>query len=190
MTILVMKSIDAVTNQLSWGNRVRYSKANTKKWKKGCFTAFLDASLIFLVALTEHGEGAEPPVGMVKGCEEFLCSIFCPKQLHLSQTKTIWWHIFKQLKPNQGLDKLPTTQEYLVRTHPSPTGPDVIFRHRSPGITILYIKCNYHWLYVLTLVISCTHSYVQTRLFHLQEHMREHLLVDSTLLDPPLHRMN
>ena len=84
MTILVMKSIAAVVNQLSCGNRVRYNKANTKKWKKGCLTAFLDASLVVLVALTDLGEGAEPPVEMVKGCEEFLCSIFCPKQLHLS----------------------------------------------------------------------------------------------------------
>ena len=89
MTILVMKSIAAVANRQSWGNRVRYNKANTKKWKKGCFTAFLDASLTVLVALTQLGEGAEPPVEMVKGCEELLCSIFCPKQFHLSKTKTL-----------------------------------------------------------------------------------------------------
>ena len=78
MTILVMKSIAAVVNQLSCGNRVRYTKANSKKWKKGCFTAFLEASLTVLVALTDLEEGAEPPVEMIKGCEEFLCSIFLP----------------------------------------------------------------------------------------------------------------
>ena len=34
------------------------------------------------------------------------------------------------------------------------------------------------------------HSSVQTRLFRLQEHLHEHLLVDSTLLDPHMHRMS
>ena len=46
----------------------------------------------------------------------------------------------------EGLDKLPTTQS-LVRTHPSLTGP---------GIAIRCVKCNYHWLCVLTLVIFGT----------------------------------
>ena len=34
------------------------------------------------------------------------------------------------------------------------------------------------------------HSSVQTRLCRLQEHLREHLLVDSTLVDLQLHRMS
>ena len=89
MTMLVMKSISAVANQLSCGNRVRYKKAHTNKWKKGCFTAFLDASLEVLAARPELGEGAAPPVEMVMGCKEFVCSIFCPKQLHPSQAKTL-----------------------------------------------------------------------------------------------------
>ena len=37
-------------------------------------------------------------------------TVFCPKQLHVSQYTTLWWHIVKPLKPDQGLDKLPTTQ--------------------------------------------------------------------------------
>ena len=37
-------------------------------------------------------------------------TVFCPKQLHVSQYNTLWWHIVKPLKPDQGLDKLPTTQ--------------------------------------------------------------------------------
>ena len=37
-------------------------------------------------------------------------TVFCPKQLHVSQYNTLWWHIFIPLKPDRGLDKLPTTQ--------------------------------------------------------------------------------
>ena len=37
-------------------------------------------------------------------------TVFCPKQLHVSQYNTLWWHIFKPLKLDLGLDKLPTTQ--------------------------------------------------------------------------------
>ena len=191
MKILVLKSISAVANQLSCANRVRYNKAHTNKWKKGCFTAFIDASLTLLVASTELGEDAEPPVEMVKGCEELLCSIFCPKQLHLSQTKTLWWHNLQPTENQSRIGQTPNYSECLVRIHPSPTGPDVIFRHRSSIIIILYIKCNYHWLCVLTLIISGTIAqFVQTRLFRSQEHLREHLLGDSTLLDPQLHRMS
>ena len=78
--------------------------------EKGCFTTFRDASPTVLAALTELGECAEPSVEVVNGGEEFLCSFCCPKQLHITPAKTVRWHIFKQLKPDQGVDKLQTTQ--------------------------------------------------------------------------------
>ena len=43
-----------------------------------------------------------------------------------------------------------------VRTHPSPTCPGVIFRHIYSFIVILYIKCIWDWLCVLTLIIYGT----------------------------------
>ena len=50
-----------------------------------------------------------------------MCSLFYPKQLHTSQANTIWWHPFKQLKLDQGVDKLPTTRivwlEHIRRAH-------------------------------------------------------------------------
>ena len=53
--------------------------------------------------------------------KEFSCSVFCPEQLHTSQAKTVGWHLFKQLKPDQGVDKLPTTRivwlEHIRRAH-------------------------------------------------------------------------
>ena len=58
---------------------------------------------------------------MFNGSEEFLCSVFCPEQLHTSQAKTLGWHLFKHLKPDQGVDKLPTTRivwlEHIRRIH-------------------------------------------------------------------------
>ena len=80
--------------------------------EKGCSTAYLDSSPTVITAFTELG-GAEQLVEVLKGCEELSCSqytVFCPKQLHVSQYNTLWWHIVKPLKPDQGLDKLPTTQ--------------------------------------------------------------------------------
>ena len=78
--------------------------------EKGCSTAYLDSSPTIITAFTELG-GAEPLVEVLKGCEELsLCTVFCPKQLHVSQYNTLWWHIVKPLKPDQELDKLPTTQ--------------------------------------------------------------------------------
>ena len=80
-------------------------------------------SLIYavLAAVTELREGAEPSVEVFKGSEELLCSLFCPKQLHTSQANTIWWHPCKQLKLDQGVDKLPSTRivwlEHIRRAH-------------------------------------------------------------------------
>ena len=58
---------------------------------------------------------------MFNGSEEFLCSVSCPEQLHTSKAKTVGWHLFKQLKPHQGVDKLPTTRivwlEHIRRAH-------------------------------------------------------------------------
>ena len=83
--------------------------AGCKDKEKGCFTAILDASPRVLAALTELGEDAEPSVVVVTGCEQFLYSLCCPKQLHKSQTKTLGGHLFKQLKPDQGVNKRPPT---------------------------------------------------------------------------------
>jgi len=91
------------------------------KGKKGCFTAFLASSPTVLAALAGLGEGAEPSAEVVKGCEEFLCALFCPRRLHITQAKDLRWHLFKLLKPEQGVDKLPPTHgawlEHIRRAH-------------------------------------------------------------------------
>ena len=65
-----------------------------------------------------------PTCGMFagKGSGELLCSVFCPKQLHtIIPSKYCRMHLFKQLKLNQGVDKLSTTRivwlEHIRRVH-------------------------------------------------------------------------
>ena len=147
MTNLVQKSISAAANQLSCANGCdtsRHIQGNGKR--KGMFHSLPwfkpHSSCCTYWAWIRSWTVSWSAQGM----RRIVLTVLCPKQLHVSEYNTLWWHILKLLKPDQGLDKLPTTQS-LVRTHPSPTGP---------GIAILCIKCNYHWLCVLTLVIFGT----------------------------------
>ena len=127
------------------------------------------------------------------GCEELLCSVFCPKQLHTSQAKTRRRHLFKQLKPEQVVDKLPTTQgvwlEHIRRAHVQVQAlySDTDTQSLSYSISSPFRIGSVFWHLSSPAQL---HSSVHTRLCRLQEHLREHLLVDSTLVDPQLHRMS
>ena len=109
-------------------------------------------------------------------------TVFCHKQLHVSQYNTLWWHIFKPLKLDQGLDKLPTTQsvwlEHIRRSQVQAL-PSFVSSAITIGSVFWHLSSS-----------AQLHSSVETRLFRLQEHLHEHLLVDSTLLDPHMHRMS
>jgi len=89
--------------------------------KKGCFRAFLNSTPAVITALIGLGEGAEPSDEVVKGCAEFICSILCPKGLHFSRAKDIRWYMFKRLRLDQGVEKLPPTEgawlEHIRRAH-------------------------------------------------------------------------
>ena len=91
------------------------------KGKRGCFAAFLASNSTVLDALTGLGEGVEPSAEVVEGCEAFLCALFCPRRHHVTQAKDLRWHLFKQLKPDQGVDKLPPTHgawlQHIRRAH-------------------------------------------------------------------------
>ena len=78
--------------------------------EKGCSTAYLDSSPTVITAFTELG-GTEPLVEVFKGCEELSCSQYSALN-NSTYPNTILYggHIVKPLKPDQGLDKLPTTQ--------------------------------------------------------------------------------
>ena len=59
------------------------------KGKKGCFSAFMKASSAILTALASLGEGDEPSEDVLRGCGEFLCSIFCPGGVHTGEAKML-----------------------------------------------------------------------------------------------------
>ena len=147
MTNLVQKSISAAANQLSCANGCdtsRHIQGNGKR--KGMFHSLPWFKPHSSCCTYWAWRRSWTVSWSAQGMRRIVLTVLCPKQLHVSEYNTLWWHIFKLLKPDQGLDKLPTTHS-LVRTHPSPTGP---------GIVIICIKCNYHWLCVLTLVIFGT----------------------------------
>lgn len=91
------------------------------KGKKGCFTTFLEAKVSVIRAIANLGIGYEPSEHVLAGCEEFLCTLFCPKGLTICQAKDLRWHLFKRLKSEQSIDKLPPTpgawKEHIKRAH-------------------------------------------------------------------------
>ena len=91
------------------------------KSKKGCFSAFLAAHPSVISAIAGLGVGTEPSVEVVRSCEEFLTALFCPRHLHITRADALRWHLFKLLKPDQGVDKLPPTpgawMQHIRRAH-------------------------------------------------------------------------
>ena len=59
------------------------------KGKKGCFAAFMKASPTILTALAGLGEGDEPSEDVLRGCGEFMCSLFCPGGVHIGEVKML-----------------------------------------------------------------------------------------------------
>ena len=120
MTSLVPTKHQLWSNGMHWLDAIQLGIYKAKE-KKGCFKAFLNASSIVLAALNGLGEGAEPSDSVVEGCEEFLCSLFCPKQLHIPKAKNLRWYLFKRLRSDQGVDMLPPTHgawlEHIRRAH-------------------------------------------------------------------------
>ena len=47
---------------------------------------------------------------MLRDCEEFLRSLFCPGEVHIEEVKKVGCFLFKKLGDEQGVDKLPSTQ--------------------------------------------------------------------------------
>ena len=79
------------------------------KGKNGCFATFKKANPTTMLALAGHGHGDEPSEEVLRVCEEFLCSLFCPGGVRIGEAKMRRWFLFKQLRNEQGVDKLPAT---------------------------------------------------------------------------------
>jgi len=91
------------------------------KGKVTCFNTFMAAKPSVISALINLGLGDEPSTKVTDGCEAFLCVLFCPPRVKVSQAKDLRWLLFKQMKPDQGVDKLPPTPgsraEHIRRAH-------------------------------------------------------------------------
>lgn len=91
------------------------------KGKQTCFKAFMASPPDVVSSLQMLGEGDSPSKEVVEGCEAFLCSLYCPRGVKLSRASSLRWHLFKMMKPEQGVDKLPPTQgawkQHILRAH-------------------------------------------------------------------------
>ena len=52
------------------------------------------ASPTILTALAGLGEGDEPSEDVLRGCGEFLCSLFCPGGVHIGEAKMLRCFLF------------------------------------------------------------------------------------------------
>ncbi len=81
------------------------------KGKLTCFKIFTKTSDDVTHALAELGVGASPSAAVFSGCEKFMCQLYNSTICKASQLR---WHMFKQLKSNQGVEKLPPTQGAMI----------------------------------------------------------------------------
>lgn len=91
------------------------------KGKPTCFAKYMSADEDVIHALSNLGIGDTPSEDVQKGCEKFICDLFCPKQVKCYEAKELRWYLFRQLKSNQGVEKLPPTQgaihQLVLRAH-------------------------------------------------------------------------
>ena len=73
-----------------------------KKGETCCFATFRKANPTTMIALAGHGQGDEPSEEVLRGCEEFLCFLFCPGGVRIGEAKMRRWFLFKQLIDEQG----------------------------------------------------------------------------------------
>ena len=65
-----------------------------------------------MITLSVHGRGDEPSEEVLRCCGEFLCSLFCPGGVRIGEAKMCRWFLFKQLRDEQEVDKLPAPMEH------------------------------------------------------------------------------
>ena len=84
------------------------------KGKLTCLNTFMEPPPNVVSAIQMLGDGDAPS-------EAYLCSLFCPKGTKYSRASSLRWHLFKTMKPEQGVDRLPPTQgawkQYILRPH-------------------------------------------------------------------------
>jgi len=88
------------------------------KGKATCFKCFMRADDDVIHALAELGAGLYPSSQVLTGCEKYMCQLFKPG---FESAAMLRWHMFKQFKDNQGVEKLFPTPgsitEHILRAH-------------------------------------------------------------------------
>lgn len=91
------------------------------KSKKACLEAFLKADTKIVTLISGLGCDTQPSNDTLNGCISFLCSLFCKKNVHITEPHHLRWHLFKQQGMNKGVDMLPPTRgtwvEHIQRAH-------------------------------------------------------------------------
>ena len=74
-----------------------------------------------MISLAGHRQGDEPSEEVLCDFGEYLCSLFYPGGVRIGEAKMRRWFLFKQLRDEQGVDKLPATHgawiEHMSRAH-------------------------------------------------------------------------
>ena len=81
-----------------------------RKRNKGCFATFTKENPTILIALAGHDQGDERSEEVLCGYEVFICSLFCPNEIHIWEAMVLRCFLFKQPRGEQGVDTLPPTQ--------------------------------------------------------------------------------
>ena len=88
------------------------------KGKSSCFKVFIKAGEDVMCAITGLGVGVYPPQQCCLDVNKFVCQLF---NSGLASAKALRWHMLKQLKGNQGVEKLLLTQgcitKHILRAH-------------------------------------------------------------------------
>ena len=89
-----------------------------RKWEPACYKAILKAPDDMTSALGGLGVGACPSDQVLCGCQQFQCQPFNHTAVTAMQVK---WHMLKQLKPNQWVEKLShtpgATNQHILHAH-------------------------------------------------------------------------
>ena len=90
------------------------------KGKNGCFADFMKASPTIVIALACLGEGEEPSEEVLRGCEEFLCSLFCPCGVHIGEAKMLRYFCSSYSEMNKELTNCHQPREHGLNIYAMP----------------------------------------------------------------------
>ena len=80
----------------------------------------MKASATILIALASLGEREEPSEEVLRGCEEFLCSIFCPSGVNIGEAKMLRCFCSSNSEMNKELTNCHQPREHGLNIYAVP----------------------------------------------------------------------